>query len=132
MIFRAVAECWGEIDANSTAGYVYFVASNHDDARHRLHMACTLWFNGHQYDAYNLNSEHELFRDSTDDVFEDAHLLEAGCIGQRVVFTYPGHSENTQLALFLPPKELQRLEAAFARAKAYAESYTEHTETIEG
>lgn len=129
MIFRAVVESFDPSDQFELSGYVFFVANNREQAHERLNAACDLWCEGRQYDAYNLKSEHELMRDSAEQAFEDAHLLEAGFRGQKTQFTHPG---DDQLGLFLPPKELERLEAAFAQAQAYDRDWAQHTENAEG
>tara|TARA_R110000850_G_scaffold145408_15_gene267558 strand:- start:4219 stop:4635 length:417 start_codon:yes stop_codon:yes gene_type:complete len=131
VIYRAVVESFGPSDRFEQSGYVFFVANNDHQAHRRLDAACALWCDERPYDAYNLKSEHELMRDCTDQAFEDAHLLEAGCRGQKTNFSYPGHDDD-QLGLFLPPKELERLEAAFAQAKAYDRDWAQYTENVEG
>ncbi|WP_020208927.1 hypothetical protein [Gilvimarinus chinensis] len=134
MIYRAVVETSScePSDIFIQSGYVFFVANNKDQARERLTAACTLWCGGREYDAYNLNSEHELMRDSIEPVFEDSHLIEAGCRGQKITFTYPGRIDDEHLGIFLPPDQQQRLEAAFKKAKAYDRDWIENTENGEG
>ncbi|MDO3386059.1 hypothetical protein QWI17_09440 [Gilvimarinus sp. SDUM040013] len=132
MIYRAVVESFDPSGQFDQSGYVFLVASSKDEAQERLAAACTLWCDGREHDAYNLNSEHELMRDCIESAFEDSHLVGAGCRGQKITFAYPGRSDSEQLGIFLPPYHQQRLEAAFKKAQAYDRDWTENTENGEG
>lgn len=132
MIYRAVVESFDPSSQFDQSGYVFLVARNKDQAQERLAAACTLWCDGREHDAYNLKSEFELMRDCIEPVFEDSHLIEAGCRGQKITFVYPGRSDNEQLGIFLPPDQQQRLEAAFEKAQVYDRDWTHNIENGEG